>query len=349
MIRSKHYLATPPGMTIKEQLEDREMTQKEFAARMGLSEKHVSKLINGEVQLTSEMAVRLEYVLGLPASFWNNLEAIYREKLAKVNEENEMEADIELSHKFPYNAMVKNNWIDSATKPEERVVALRKFFEVVNLSLVLDTRLMRIACRRMAETEKADYALISWAQKAKLEARDTATKEIDIKTLKQILPDIRKMTVLPPEKFCPQLVDMLANCGIALVFLPHIGGSFLHGATFYDGSKIVIGLTVRGKDADRFWFSLFHELGHVIRNDIAKPNGTMEEDEQLADLFARNTLIPIDAYDSFIRANNFSRESIIHFAKTQQVAPCIILGRLQKDKKLPYTYYTDLKVKYEIA
>ena len=81
--RSRSYIATPPGATIKEQLEDRGMSQKEFASRMGMSEKHISHLINGDVQLTHEVAYKLEMVLGLPARFWNNLESIYREKIAK--------------------------------------------------------------------------------------------------------------------------------------------------------------------------------------------------------------------------------------------------------------------------
>ena len=75
MIRSQSYIAVPPGATIKEQLEDREMSQKEFAARMDMSEKHISRLINGDVQLTQETALRLEMVLGVPAKFWNNLES----------------------------------------------------------------------------------------------------------------------------------------------------------------------------------------------------------------------------------------------------------------------------------
>ena len=87
MVRSSSYIATPPGATIKEQLVDRGMTQKEFAARMDMSEKHISKLINGEVQLTSETSVRLEMVLGVPAKFWNNLEAIYRKKIIKAEAE----------------------------------------------------------------------------------------------------------------------------------------------------------------------------------------------------------------------------------------------------------------------
>ena len=82
MVRSRNYIATPPGATIKEQLVDRGMSQKEFADRMGMSQKHISHLINGEVQLTPDMALRLEMVLGVPTQFWNNLEAVYREKLA---------------------------------------------------------------------------------------------------------------------------------------------------------------------------------------------------------------------------------------------------------------------------
>ena len=93
MVSSRRSIATPPGATITEQPNDRAMRQKEFAARMDMSEKHISKLINGDVQLTPEVSVRLEMVLGVPAKFWNNLEAIYREKLIKVEAENAMEAD----------------------------------------------------------------------------------------------------------------------------------------------------------------------------------------------------------------------------------------------------------------
>ena len=101
MVKSRSFIATPPGATIKEQLLDRGLSQKEFAVRMGMSEKHISKLINGEVQLTPDVAVRLEMVLGVPANFWNKLESTYREKLVKANAENDMDADKELAKKIP--------------------------------------------------------------------------------------------------------------------------------------------------------------------------------------------------------------------------------------------------------
>lgn len=100
MVKSRSFIATPPGATIKEQLLDRGLSQKEFAVRMGMSEKHISKLINGEVQLTPDVAVRLEMVLGVPAKFWNKLESTYREKLVKANAENDMDADKELAKNY---------------------------------------------------------------------------------------------------------------------------------------------------------------------------------------------------------------------------------------------------------
>ena len=95
-------------------------------------------------------------------------------------------------------------------------------------------------------------------------------KVINVEKLKSSLNNIRAMTRKLPEEFCPELRKVLSDCGIAIVFLPHIGGSFLHGATFYDGKKIVMGLTVRGKDADKFWFSLFHEIAHIIHGEYRK-------------------------------------------------------------------------------
>ena len=349
MIRSRTTIATPPGATIKEQLADRGMNQKEFAARMEMSEKHISKLINGEVQLTPDVALRLELVLGLPARFWNNLEAIYRDQLAKVEAENEMDEDIQQARLLPYSEMAKNGWIPEAKKAEEKVINLRKFFEVVRLGILKDNLIPGIACSRTAITEKADYALIAWAQKAKLEARSITTKPININALINKIPEIRSMTKLSPEIFCPRIISLLSECGIALVFLPHIGGSFLHGATFYDKNKIVIGLTVRGKEADRFWFSFFHELAHIILGHISKPEGTTQEDEDEADTFARDTLIPKDKYDRFIKNDYFSRESMLLFAKEMDIDVGIVVGRLQREGFIQYNWYHDLKTKYEIA
>ena len=349
MVRSRSYIATPPGATIKEQLNDRGMSQKEFAARMDMSEKHISKLINGEVQLTPEVAVRLEVVLGVPAKFWNNLEAVYREKLIKVEAENAMEADEALAKQLPYNEMANYGWVPKTRESKEKVINLRKYFEVVELSLLENNQITRIACRRLAVTEKSDFALLAWAQKAKLTARNIKTAPINIKGLISVIPQIRQMTVLKPEEFCPRIKSLLAECGIALVFLPHLKGSFLQGASFIDGNKIVVGLTARGKDADKFWFSLFHELAHIILGHVGQNDGTTEDDENDANAWSRDTLIPEKVFEEFRVKSNYSEISIRAFAKEQCIAPGIVVGRLQNEGCIQYNMLNNLKEHYEIA
>lgn len=290
MLKSHNTIAIPPGATIKEQLNYHDLTQKEFALRMNISEKHISKLINGEVQLTPEVAIRLEMVLGVPAHFWNKLEANYREKIIKVNLENEMDADIEFANKIPYEEMTKLGWLPTAKTTTEKVIHLRKFFEVVNLKTIIDMQLPKIACRRLAKTEESDFALLAWAQKARIEARSVETSPIDLKALNKLLPQIKEITCMDPIFFTPKLTDMLAKCGIALILLPYIGGKFLHGATFYAKNKIVIGLTLHDEDADKFRFSLFHELGHIILGHIKQIHGTTDKDEEAANNFAKEIL-----------------------------------------------------------
>lgn len=348
MIRSRTIIATPPGASIREQLVDRGMSQKEFALRMGMSQKHISRLINGEVQLTAEAAIRLEMVLGIPAAFWSNLEAIYRDKLLRAEEENSMDEDLAIAGGLPCHEMSALGWIPDSADAAERVTALRRFFEVARLSLLSGQLLPGIACRRLSVTKKSDAALLAWAQEARLEARKIPVKPFSAQALSAALPSIRAMTMIPPEQFCPELSLLLARSGVAIVFLPHMEGSFLHGAAFRDGHKIVLGLTVRGRDADRFWFSLFHELGHILLGHLDLPLLT-DAEEKAADDFARAALIPEDAYSAFLSAGDLSSAAIKAFAAGIGIDPGIAVGRLQKDGHLPYSRCNDLKTRYEIS
>ena len=345
---SRTYIATPPGKLIKEQITDRGITQKELAMRMDISEKHLSQLINGDAPLTSNIAYRLEMVLGIPASFWLNYEAIYRDKLEKVQQENQMDSDIETVKKYPYHEMAKLGWVEDTKNKYERVVNLRKFFEVFDLSLVQQPQLAGIACRRLSESERSDYALYAWAQRAKIEARAIEVQPINVAHLEESLPQIRHMTEEDPCVFSKKLCDLLAESGIALIYLPHMKGSFLHGATFLDGKKIVMGMTVRGKEADRFWFSLFHEIGHVVCGHIGRDSNDNDQDAE-ADQFASDTLIDPDDYQLFTKEKNFTEKHIRDFAAEQGIDPGIVVGRLQRESFIRYNQMNHLKQKYEIV
>lgn len=238
MKKSKTYIATPPGFTVKEQLEIRGMSQKEFARRMNMSEKHISKFLNGEVLLTSDMAFRLEMVLGLPSSFWEKLESIYRNKLLLVKQENDMEEEMKLLKRFPYKEMVKLGWIKECENDFETVIELRKFFEVVSLKLVeLDT----------------DEALSAFYQKAILESRSINIGTIDKDEIKKDIP-----TLIHDVDNIEELKETLKKLGIVLVVLPCIKKDKNYSVSFKDNNKIIIGLT--DCDKEKLCLNLLKEL-----------------------------------------------------------------------------------------
>lgn len=353
MLHSRGVIVVPPGATIREQLEIRGMSQREFAKRMNLTEKHISHLINGKVELTHDVALRLESVLGVPASFWNKLEALYREQIARANAENELREDIEIAQKFPYAQMAKLGWVAPTRKIEEKVGYLRNFFEVAKLGLLNDLKVPGIAYRKTGANIESDYALAAWAQKAKLDAKHIETAPINVQKLHDNISRIRLLTTESPEVFCPELKRILSNCGVAIIFLPHINGSFLHGATFVDANHIVVGLTVRGRDADRFWFSLFHELYHIIGGHVFSNSsvGSVEltSQEEQADQFAQDILIPPREYIRLLSLNYKSKETILEFSREIGIAPGIVVGRLQKEKLIPYSWFNDLKERYAVS
>lgn len=345
-------IAVPPGATIKEQLEDRSMTQKEFSLRMGMSEKHISNLINGKVVLTPDAALRLESVLGVPAKFWNNLEASYRERIARVDEELAMEEDEKITANMPYSEMAKRGWVKKTRIMSEKVLELRKFFEVARLSN-LDNANICIAYRRARTLNKNDYSALAWVQKVRQNAREIRLDtRINIKQLEELIPMIRKLTCLKPDEFCGELVDTLAQCGVVLIFLNHIRGSGLHGASFVDGNRIVIGISVRGKYADVFWFSLMHEIAHIICGHVYSMELTPENENE-ADAYARNALIPKGEFEKFtagaLNAGSLDQRTIRSFAQQIGVDEGIVVGRLQNDKLIQHNQFNNLRTKYEIS
>ena len=281
MTNSRTYIAIPPGATVKEQLLNRGMSQKEFALRMDMSEKHISKFLNGDVILTTDMASRLEMVLGITARFWNNLESIYREKLQLIKEENEMDEDKELIENYPYSQMAKLGWVESSENPLVKVKELRKFFEVVKLSIIDNNLLPGIVYKKYDTNNGNYYSLITWAQKAKLEARNIKTKPINIDGIKDVIPSI--LNTEPNS-----VVELLVEYGVALVVLPKFNNTKVHGATFLDNKKIVIALI---DDDDNFYSNLFHEIGHILLGHINKdyiPDGNEERD---AEAFSKSVLM----------------------------------------------------------
>ncbi len=151
---------------------------------------------------------------------------------------------------------------------------------------------------------------------------------------------IRGLTIKTPEKFIPKMISLCADSGVAIALVPEMKKVPWHGATkWLSATKAMIILNLRGKAEDQFWFSFFHEAGHVL-NDSKKDlfiNDGKEGDpnERKANAFAAEFLIP-SAYDRVI-SDLRSKANIIQIAHELQIAPGIVAGRFQRlTKKWAY-------------
>ena len=137
------------------------------------------------------------------------------------------------------------------------------------------------------------------------------------------------------EGFFPLIKKAFGEAGVALVVLPNLKNSGVNGASKKVDGKIMLMVNDRRHYADTFWFTLFHEIGHVLNGDLGISFKGKNEEEEEADLFARNILIPQDQYENFIRLHRyFDEATICKFASSIKRDPGIVLGRLLKDEKV---------------
>ena len=118
-------------------------------------------------------------------------------------------------------------------------------------------------------------------------------------------------------------------------------------------TKPLIQLSLRGKSDDHFWFSFFHEAGHILLHrkdevfiETTDQDGTRRdgiEKEQEADQFSRDFLIPPKEYHTFLEDRQFNLTSIQRFAANIGITPGIVVGRLQHEKVIPFNRGNSLK------
>jgi len=146
------------------------------------------------------------------------------------------------------------------------------------------------------------------------------------------------------------MVEECAASGVAFVLVPEIKGATVSGAAkWLTANKAMICLNLRGKSNDRFWFTFFHEAGHIL-NDSKKEtfiDVDYKDDprEQNANRFATNSLIP-DVHAARLSSLK-SREKVETFAESIGIAPGIVVGRMQCEGHIPYSHLNYLKVKLD--
>ena len=352
--------ATPPGLSLKSRLRALEMSQKELAARTDLNAATISQIITGKAPVTPDVAQRLENAVGMRSILWLRMEAEYQDQLAKLRAkaEADKQASRQWVRRFPYAELAKRGFVDATQVAGDRFLQLLRFFGVSSPESweALCKQGLGVTFRRSPSLKKKPELTSAWIRMAQLESEKAECDDFSKTAFKKSLKAIRELTVRPPEEFAKGMTASCAEAGVALVLVPKLSGAGITAATFWHYGRPVIAMTIRGRWSDIFWFSFFHEAGHVLLHSkkemyisTSKRSGDGKEDE--ADEFAGEVLIP-PKYDSLlsILAKGRSKASAIRaFAEKIGIHPGIIVGRLQHDGLLPYNTLLTKKFKTRLV
>ena len=348
-----------PGVYVKDAIDALGISQSEFALRTGLSIKNVSTLINGESNITFDVAVKLAAFFDNSVEGWINLQTGYNLYLNEEKKEKEYQEDWSVAKQFDKD--FAQNFLGVEIKIDDKKTAidkLRKCFNVVNLQN-LKSPDMYAFCRTSTIKDISEKMIVmrnAWISLAEKEAREITCGEFNKEMIIDNVKYLRSLTLKEPTTMSRELSGFLSKCGVKLVILPYLPCSNISGVTKWISNEncVMVAVNDCGKDADKIWFSIFHELGHAIKNhkrhltvSLSK-NNVIDDEENEANAFARDSLLDKDSYEKFVDKKDFSITSIKQFAKNQNVAPFVVIGRLQKDEIIGWETYQNYKIKYEI-
>jgi len=320
------------GEFIREWMDNSGVNAAEMARRLDVSPKHVSELLHGKVALTPEMASALDAVTGVPAETWHRLEAQYKADLIRLAAEHTLAAQYPRVKQFPLKYLRQLGFITAEPWHKPGIVDdVLRFFRVVSIHALDATWQQGVAYRKAAAANPNAEALLTWLTVAERDVNFAALAPFDKAALAALLPRLRAMSCDPPTTYVSGLTDALASVGVALCLIPEVPGLGIHGATRWVDNHPVIQLSLRGKTDDQLWFTLFHEIGHVLLHDTRSLflAGSGDPHETEADQFAADTLVPPEVASRLPTGRNL--EAVQQFANEIGIAPGVVLGRVQHD------------------
>lgn len=350
--------AFPPGETLLETLETLGLTQKELATRMGRPLKTINQIIKGTAQIMPDTALQLEKVTGVPASFWNNAESNYRERIARLQDERRLQDEVGWVDRFSYTKMADLGLVPLLKDKAERVGQLLRFFAVASPKQWESTYGDLCGAARESGHYKTDLGdLSAWLRAGEVLAQKRDCKPCDKDVFSAHLLKIRALTARSPAEVWSEVCRLCAEAGVALVLVPELPNTHVSGFTrWLTPDKALIQLSLRYKTDDSLWFTFFHEAAQILlhgkRDVFVEYRGVDNPKEQEANRWAGEFLIAPANWSAFLTSlpARPGAAPIRAFAKKQGIAPSIVLGRLQhREKKVSPGSFNTLKHKVEIA
>lgn len=340
-------IAFHPGETLAEKLEEINMGPKEFAIRTGKPEKTINAVLKGESAITSDMAILFEDVLQIPARFWLKQQYEYDEYIARQKRQSVIELAKDWAAAFPYAEMAKLGWIIPTRKVEEKVVHLFKYFGVSSSDAWEEyfyKQQLKVSFRISLYNTKNPHALSAWIRQGELQASKIDAPSFDKKMLLAQLPKIKALMATHPDDFFQQLQELCLLAGVKVIYTPCIKQAPISGASRWINEHPVVQMTGRYNQNDRFWFTFFHELGHILLHgkkeifleDIEYSDYDKQKEKE-ADEFAIKWTFSEEEEKEVSKNEVLTETDIVKYAAKFNTHPAIIIGRLQKKEIIHYS------------
>lgn len=340
-------IAFHPGETLAEKLEELKMGPKEFAVRTGKPEKTINAILRGDSAITSDMAILFEDVLQIPARFWLKQQYEYDEFIARQKRQSVIELAKEWASKFPYAEMAKLGWVVPTRKIEQKVVNLFKYFSLSSSETWEEyfyKQQLKVSFRISLHNTKNPHALSAWIRQGEIQASRINAPSFDKKILLTQLHKIKSLMSLHPNDFFRQLQELCLEAGVKVIYTPSIRQAPISGATRWINDNPVVQMTGRFNQNDRFWFTFFHELGHILLHgkkdifleDIEYSDYDKQKEEE-ADEFAIKWTFSEEEEKEVLKNDALTESDIVKYAKKFNTHPAIIIGRLQKKEIIHYS------------
>jgi len=348
-------LLSKPGDTILETIAHLRMTQAELAERLGKTPAQVNDLVSGKGPLTVNTAMQLEKVLGIEMQFWLNYETRYREKLARIEQEEFLEQSLEWLKIQPVKELKKLGYLKTEKAGHAMVDECLQFYGVAspvqwNHLYVNNYQFIHFRKSTIFQTLKASLA--AWLRIGELKVQGKQYPDYSKDIFKSKLLEIKSLVEFQPEDFPLQLQYKCEQAGVAVIYSKSLPKVPVSGAARWIGGIPVIQITDRYKTNDQFWHTFYHEAAHItlhgkkevfIEGDDIENN---QEKENQADDFACEWLLPSVFLTEI--SEMIDERVIRKIARKYATHPGIVLGRLQKLEKVPYHFGSGLKAKVDL-
>lgn len=349
-----------PGETIADMLEERGISQAELAVQTGMTPSFISNVILGKKDISPNLAMSLEYALGVPKSFWLNLQSNYEAELLEAGIEESI-TDAERDVRTQLSEIIKYlrsmNLLTQSETKDATIISLRRWLKISNLCNLC--KVQQAGAFRISEKSVANqYVLGAWVLMCQRLGENTKLNtEFIPQNIDALFFELKAVMLSDSADLFEQLKNVFSKYGIDFYVVKNFKGAPVQGyiSKKKDGSYQLC-MTIRGAFADIFWFSLFHELGHIFNGDLQKSNGFLDdssdaEKEAAADKFASEHLLNPLEYESFIKSypnsSYITINAINGFASSQNVMPYIVIGRMQREKKIGYNKFSRYKKRYK--